>query len=181
MINEKAQEHMICEGEKQMDKPILDVCCGPKMFWFDKNNPYVVFCDKRTLEKQEYYPKRYIEISPDVVCDFTNLPFRDQQFKLVVFDPPHLLRASEKSWIALKYGKLEKNWAQMINDGFEECMRVLDDYGVLIFKWSEVQINLKQILESIDYTPLFGHRGGKNDKTHWLCFMKLPKEDKNND
>ena len=54
MINEKAQEHMICEGEKQMDKPILDVCCGPKMFWFDKNNPYVVFCDKRTLEKQEY-------------------------------------------------------------------------------------------------------------------------------
>lgn len=26
-------------------KPILDVACGSKMFWFDKNNPNVEFCD----------------------------------------------------------------------------------------------------------------------------------------
>jgi hypothetical protein len=27
------------------DKPILDPCCGGKMFWFNKNNPHVLFCD----------------------------------------------------------------------------------------------------------------------------------------
>ena len=46
-------------------KRIIDVCCGSKMFWFDKNNPDVEFCDIRTLERTEYYPGRYIEINPE--------------------------------------------------------------------------------------------------------------------
>lgn len=155
-----------------MDKPIIDVCCGAKLFWFDKHNPNVVFCDNRTVPYHEYYPGQYIEVNPDVVCDFTALPFEDKSFKLAVFDPPHLISASDKSWIKLKYGRLDKNWPQMIKDGFNECMRVLDDYGVLIFKWSEIQIPLRDVLKAIGYQPLFGHRSGKNDKTHWLCFMK---------
>lgn len=129
-------------GEKL--KPIIDVACGSKMFWFDKNNPNVEFCDIREVPYHEYYPKRYLEIKPDTVCDFTALPFPD------------------------------KNWPQMIHDGFAECMRVLDDYGTLIFKWSEVQIPLKKVLEAIGHEPLFGHRSGKNMKTHWLAFMKMP-------
>lgn len=32
-----------------MEKTILDVCCGSRMFWFDKNNEKVVFMDKRIL------------------------------------------------------------------------------------------------------------------------------------
>lgn len=115
-------------------KPILDVCCGSKMFWFDKQNPEVEFCDNRTVPYHEYYPGRYIEIAPDTVSDFTSLPFDNKSFKLVVFDPPHLIRAGESSWMALKYGCLKENWPQMLHDGFRECMRVLDDYGVLIFK-----------------------------------------------
>jgi len=69
---------------------------------------------------------------------------------------------------------LKKNWPAMIHDGFVECMRVLDDYGVLIFKWSEVQIPLKKVLEAIgkEHKPLFGHRSGKNMNTHWMAFMK---------
>lgn len=130
-------------------KPILDVCCGSKMFWFNKNNPAVEFCDNRVVPHHEFYPGRYIEIKPDTVCDFTALPFADKTFKLVVFDPPHLKSAGPKSWIALKYGCLDDNWPQMLRDGFWECMRVLDDYGVLIFKWSEVQIPLRKVLEAI--------------------------------
>lgn len=34
-----------------MCKPILDVCCGSRMFYFDKNNPDVVFMDCRKLEE----------------------------------------------------------------------------------------------------------------------------------
>ena len=157
-------------------KPILDACCGSKMFWFDKNNPAVEFCDKRTVPKHEYYPKRYLEVAPDTVCDFTDLPFGDKTFRLVVFDPPHLTWAGETSWAALKFGRLEDNWPQMIHDGFHECMRVLDDYGTLIFKWSEVQIPLKKVLGVIQVEPLFGHRSGKNMNTHWLAFMKFPEE-----
>jgi len=94
----------------------------------------------------------------------------------VVFDPPHLIWVGETSWSALKFGRLEDNWPQMIHDGFHECMRVLDDYGTLIFKWSEVQIPLKKVLGVIQVEPLFGHRSGKNMNTHWLAFMKFPEE-----
>ncbi len=157
-------------------KPILDACCGSKMFWFDKQNPQVEFCDNRVVPYHEYYPQRYIEIKPDTVCDFTDLPFGDKTFRLVVFDPPHLIWSGETSWSALKFGRLEDNWPQMIHDGFHECMRVLDDYGTLIFKWSEVQIPLKKVLGVIQVEPLFGHRSGKNMNTHWLAFMKFPEE-----
>ena len=44
-------------------KRVIDVACGSKMFWFDKKNPDVEYCDKRTVEYHEFYPKRYIEIS----------------------------------------------------------------------------------------------------------------------
>lgn len=155
-------------------KPILDVACGSKMFWFDKNNPNTVFCDKRIVPRHEYYKNRYIEIKPDIIADFTDLPFKDKQFKLVVFDPPHLTKAGDTSWIALKYGKLDDNWPKMLHDGFWECMRVLDDYGTLIFKWSEVQIPLRDVLKAIKAEPLFGHRSGKHNNTHWMTFMRLP-------
>jgi tRNA G10 N-methylase Trm11 len=144
------------------------------MFWFDPNNPNVTFCDNRVVPNHEYYPGRFIEINPDIVCDFTALPFEDKSFKLVVFDPPHLVRAGKKSWMALKYGKLQDGWPQMIHDGFRECMRVLDDYGTLIFKWSDVQIPLSEILKLIEVRPLFGHKSGRLNNTHWLCFMKMP-------
>ena len=29
---------------------ILDACCGSRMFWFDRNNPDVIFADNRKLE-----------------------------------------------------------------------------------------------------------------------------------
>ena len=155
-------------------KAILDACCGSRMFWFDKQNPAVEFCDIREVENHEYYPGRYIEIKPDTVCDFTNLPFDDKTFKLVVFDPPHLTWAGPTSWTRMKYGALDESWPEMLHDGFWECMRVLDDYGTLIFKWSEVQIPLKKILDAIGAKPLFGHRSGKNMNTHWMAFMKWP-------
>ena len=59
-------------------KRVLDVACGSKMFWFDKHNPDVEYCDNRVVERHEFYPNRYIEIAPDTVCDFTCLPFEDE-------------------------------------------------------------------------------------------------------
>lgn len=61
----------------------------------------------------------------------------------------------------------------MIHDGFIECFRVLKPNGILIFKWSEVEIPLKEILNLCPNYPLFGNRSGKHNNTHWLCFMKL--------
>lgn len=148
---------------------ILDACCGSKMFWFDKDRKDTVYMDNRQLE-DTLCDGRKLVINPDVVADFRNIPFENNTFYLVVFDPPHLIKAGESSWLAKKYGKLNQDtWQEDIRQGFNECMRVLKTNGTLVFKWNEDQIKLKEILDIIEYRPLFGN---KRSKTHWLVFMK---------
>lgn len=151
-----------------MNKTIIDVCCGSKMFWFDKHRPDTVYMDIREL-KDTLCDGRKLIINPDVVGDFRDIPFPDNTFKLAVFDPPHLVRAGEASWMVKKYGKLGPHWKDDISQGFDECMRVLQPYGILIFKWNEEQIKCGDVLNIIKYRPLFGDR---RFKTLWLVFMK---------
>lgn len=108
--------------------------------------------------------------------DFTNLPFNDESFRLVVFDPPHLMHAGKNSWLAKKYGRLGNDWRTDIKKGFAECFRVLEDSGILIFKWNENQISVREILSLTDEKPLFGHVTRKHKEnqtsTHWFTFIK---------
>lgn len=151
-----------------MGKMILDACCGSRMFWFDKQNPNVIYADNRQLD-DTLCDGRKLVIKPDEIIDFRKMPYADNTFKIVVFDPPHLIRAGEKSWLRKKYGILPTDWKDYIRQGFAECMRVLEPYGVLIFKWNDEQIKLSEVLATIDFKPLFGD---KRTKTHWLVFMK---------
>ena len=149
-------------------KRTLDACCGSKMFWFDKEHEDVLYMDNRQLNTT-LSDGRTLNVNPDVVADFRDMPFDDDSFHLVVFDPPHLIKAGENSWLAKKYGKLDDLWQFDIKQGFNECMRVLKKNGTLIFKWNEDQIPLQEVLQAIDASPLFGNR---RSKTHWLVFMK---------
>lgn len=152
-------------------KPILDACCGSRMFWFDKQNPNTVFCDNRIVV-DTLCDGRTLRVEPDVLCDFKALPFPDESFYLVVFDPPHLKVAGEKGWQAKKYGVLPKDWKEEIKRGFDECFRVLRPFGTLVFKWSSVQIPLSEVLKLTTVPPLFGdRRSGKKD-AQWVIFMK---------
>lgn len=164
-----------------LHKPILDATCGSRMIWFDKENKYALFVDQRELDTEAIWTsgdglcKRYCSIHPDVIASFTNFPFPDNSFYHVVFDPPHLVDVGDTSWMAKKYGKLDKNsWKQVLHDGFDECMRVLKPYGTLIFKWNETQIPVKEVIRAIGHEPLYGNRSGKQGKTHWMAFMKIP-------
>lgn len=156
------------------DKPILDACCGSRMMWFDKENPLVVFND---IRKEEHIlcDGRVLKIEPDTQHDFRNLPFDDNSFKLVVFDPPHLNKLGQNTWMAKKYGTLGFTWQADIKEGFNECMRVLDPYGVLIFKWNETQIKACDLLKILPVQPLFGHTTKNNGHTIWMAFMKQAK------
>jgi SAM-dependent methyltransferase len=144
------------------------------MFWFDKKNPLVVFGDIRK-ENHVLCDGRKLEISPDIQMDFRNIPFTDDQFHLVVFDPPHLKGAGKKGWQAKKYGSLGENWREDLKLGFDECLRVLRPNGTLIFKWNEHSIKVSEVIKAIGREPLFGHRTGQSSKTMWMAFMKQPK------
>lgn len=152
-------------------KKILDACCGSRMFWFDKQNPDVLFTDIRT-ENHVLCDGRVLEINPDIQCDFRDMPFSDYSFNLVVFDPPHLNKLGNSSWMAKKYGVLSTTWKEDIFKGFTECMRVLKPDGILVFKWNETQITVKELLSVLPEKPLFGHPTGRSGKTMWMTFIK---------
>lgn len=156
-----------------MNNPkILDPCCGSRMFYFDKQDPRVLFGDIRAeqhLLKDRHYLRK-LEVSPDVLLDFTNLPFDDDTFYLVVFDPPHLIRGGDSSWLVKKYGRLPEDWQDYLRQGFKECFRVLRPNGVLIFKWNENQVKNDDVLALTEYRALFGHKTRK--ETTWFTFMK---------
>jgi hypothetical protein len=159
-------------------KVILDACCGGRMFWFDKNNPHTIFQDIRNEERGFCKHSPEYSVKPNVVGDFKNMQFSDKSFKLIVFDPPHLIEKGT-SIMSKKYG-FYKSLEELKNDvkkGFDECWRVLDDYGVLIFKWNEGSVKRKEIIELIGKQPLFGQTGASNKNkvvTIWFCFMKIP-------
>lgn len=156
-----------------MEAPvILDMCCGSRMFWMDKEDDRTVFIDRRS-EKHVLCDERTLLIRPDIIADFRALPFADNTFVQVVFDPPHLERAGENSWMRKKYGVLDKKtWRHDIRAGFAEAFRVLRPHGTLIFKWSATQIPARQIIALTDVKPTIWHRAGKGDKTHWILFLK---------
>lgn len=154
----------------QDGKPILDACCGSRMFWFDKDNPNAVFMDIRN-EVCTLSDGQTVIVHPNIIGDFTSIPFPDNSFKLVVFDPPHLVWAGKTANLYKRFGKLQSDWRSELRKGFSECFRVLEPYGVLIFKWSETQLKLKSVLALTDEKPLFGHKRGH---TFWVAFMKMP-------
>lgn len=151
------------------NKPILDACCGGRMFHFDKSNPNVYFMDCR-IQYEELDSGHVIDVRPDIVGDFRDMPFNDSTFSLVIFDPPHLIRAGQNGWLRKKYGALDKDtWQDDLRAGFEECWRVLKPTGTLIFKWNDDQIPLPKLLPLFSQTPIVGQ---KRQKTHWLVFFK---------
>ena len=158
---------------------VLDACCGPRSFWFDKKDKRALFVDRRrgiapgVWGGVTYKVGGWI-VDPDVVADFTKLPFEDSVFHLVVMDPPHEVRENATGCIGCKYESLRGKWREMIQSGFSECFRVLKSGGVLVFKWNEISVPLSEILKLTPEKPLFGHRSGKSSKTHWVCFLKNP-------
>lgn len=151
---------------------MLDVCCGPRMMWFEANNPLAIYADKRIVISEKLCDGRKLNIIPNVVCDFTALPFPDSAFYLVVFDPPHMESIGQNSWLAKKYGRLLPDWRDDIAEGFRECFRVLKLYGTLVFKWNTTDIGAEEVLSLSPIRPAFGHTTGRQAKTIWATFIK---------
>jgi 23S rRNA G2069 N7-methylase RlmK/C1962 C5-methylase RlmI len=144
------------------------------MFWFDKKDSRCLYIDRRreTLITDVRPGRAPTIVNPDIMADFTNMPFKNESFYHVVFDPPHTINMGAATRTVKKYGTLNDNWKQVLRMGFSECFRVLKPKGTLIFKWSDVHIPLREILKLTDVKPLYGHKSGKQQHTHWVAFIK---------
>ncbi len=160
--------------------PVFDPCCGAKKFYFAKDAPIVLYGD---IRDKSYVQSdgRVLNVNPDLQLDVTDLPFEDETFALVVFDPPHLVSAGADSFMAQSYGTLPPNPLRFIYQGFSECWRVLKGNGTLIFKWNTDQIEIEDVLRALPVPPLFGNRRPTNKKgggqTYWMVFFKAERAD----
>lgn len=142
------------------------------MFWFDKGDKRVLFTDIRKEDKGFIKHRLSYEVKPDMIRDFRDNKFPSNSFKVVVFDPPHLRKLGKTSWMAKKYGVLGDNWKEDLTKGFKECWRILEKDGILIFKWGERDIKIKEVLSLFKEKPLFGHTTSSGGHTKWIVFMK---------
>ena len=159
------------------NKFILDACCSGREMWFNKKHPNTIYIDIREEEKGFIKERPNFCIKPDIVMDFRKLKFPDKSFKLVVWDPPHMKARKLTGVMVKKYGGLiPETWQSDLKRGFKEIWRVLEDYGVLIFKWNNYHIKFKKVLSLFPIEPLFGNISTNTPKsqTKWFCFMKIP-------
>jgi len=163
-------------------KPILDATAGNRAMWPNKKPPFVVFMDR---EKNLY-------ISPDIFGDWRYLPFRDNSFSCVLYDPPHArfgyssVHTDPKGWNEPRiengrkiggtyWGTLETGWAGVFYKAQKEFNRVSER---LCFKWNTSQYSLERVLNLFDSWVVAmakeyntNMRRGKSE-THWVTMVR---------
>jgi len=117
-----------------------------------------------------------------VQADLKHLPFRDNTFNLIIFDPPHYNKGSGTIF-GVKFGGLSKHdyrhlivWANL------EFSRVLKSEGYVCAKTIEPGERMTILLRDLsNFKPLldvgyWSEGGGSLNKVrvHWILFLKKP-------
>ena len=145
---------------------ILDVTAGYRGIWFSKDDSDTVFLDRKK------------DCRPMVQGVWQSLPFPDNLFDMVVFDPPHMVLSEQnKGVMKARYGYIDnRSFHSDFYRAFRELFRVLKASGFLILKWNDHDKGLDKVLALTDMKPLFGQKTAVRTKhsssTYWICFRK---------
>jgi hypothetical protein len=108
----------------------LDATASIRSYWRNRNAAGWIFLDIRR------------EVRPDIRASNEFLPFKDQSFSKVFYDPPHMV-AGRGLWLnslmKFRYGDLAKksDLVRNICEVNREFARILKPEGELLVKWSQ--------------------------------------------
>ena len=119
---------------------IADLTFGKGVFW-----------KQLDMSKYKFFPSDIIT-SKALICDFCHLPYRDQVFDVIVFDPPYchnpgrmIVNANYQNKETTK-GFYHDDILQLYREGMRESLRCLKDEGTLWVKTKdEVQSSLQMM------------------------------------
>ena len=165
---------------------ILDATSSFRRMWLDKEQPWTAFMDVRSnsqlmndwkecmIQKGRGTDIGFSKIT--IQADFSHLPFKDNYFSHINFDPPQLIHLGKTSIYYKQYGALEADtWRSVLGQAAKELWRVLAVNGTLNVKWSDRDISDEDVLKLFPVEPLYGQTGahGASSKTSWYSFMKF--------
>ena len=154
-------------------KPNIDVTAGYRMMWPNKNPPNMIFMDKNKESQR----------APDILATWEYMPFRDNVFETVFFDPPHKLgrttgrghwaTPSNKNYYGIDISKTK--FRTGVYKGSREFLRVANR---LCFKWNDIELMVERVMtlfpktwEKINHLVI--DKGLKTGTlTHWVTFIK---------
>lgn len=157
---------------------ILDATCGAKQMWYQKDAKDVVYLDKRHGEiyfppsNSEFWKQGNLFFDPTIIADNRQLPFKDNSFDMILFDPPFVVSMTPR--MKAQYDILNPiTWTIDIGKAANEFFRVLKQGGFLILKWGEGYAVVREALKLFPVKPLFGtHLNYSKHKTWWIVFRK---------
>ena len=156
-------------------KPMLDATAGNRMIW-GKNK-------QQQINKVIFIDKEFrLAIPPDIFADHRHLPFRDDVFNCVIYDPPFQYDSCPPPWWndptnkGRWYGfySSRRETITMVAHAVREFLRVSKR---LCLKWNDNDIPLWKILSlfrgwnEINRNEFYSKAGGTH-KTYWVTFIK---------
>lgn len=179
---------------------ILDATAENQSIWKIKESPFILWID---IEPE-------LEIKPDILMNNEKTSFPDNYFHTIFFDPPHGWgKELGKSWMSIRNKEDKKlyPWGQPsgtvyygwdkyssktalishIHRAQKEFYRILQDNGILWFKWDECEIPLNNLEVffrdwiimmkiQIGANPMMGNNPKESiSKSWWVLLMKREK------
>lgn len=162
---------------------VLDATAGNRLMWPCKNPPLTVFMDK---EMELHRP-------PDIFAVWQYLPFRDNIFELIFFDPPNLItRGIFNPWYAdpKSAGGASGSWYGFFTSKIHLTTSIVgaakEFYRVgrrLCVKWFEDRVTVWQLLPLLrpwvevarfNPKPRMGRRSWRHtsSKTFWIILTR---------
>ena len=159
-------------------KPVLDATAGNRHMWGRNKHPDgVIFLDKETN----------LRIKPDVIATWDQIPYPDDYFHCIIFDPPHVFSETSmynKDPQARPNGaKKIPGWYGAFKDKREAIIQI---HGAqkefarlaprMCFKWNDASLSIDRILTVFtEWDVQFMEQAptrGKKPSTWWVKLVR---------
>jgi len=174
----KTNAHLIADvaqlGYLKTDIPTLDTTYG-RGSWWKKWSP-------TTLIANGTDPK----YNPDITADFRSMPFPDESFSQITYDPPYVVKGGRRTSTMEdhqeRYGMVNAptnpvEGQRLVNDGLAESARLLARGGVLLVK-AQDYVSSGRVHWGVDETTIFARSLGLRKVDQFLFLNNGSAQDK---